>query len=189
MNRLEKHDHHEEPAKGHCLTRRDFLFKGGVAVGGAVILTGIPGLEGEAVAAQISRYPRMLLRQRLNRLKVNKPYPFNYPDRGRNSSSMLVKLNAPAGGGIDKDRSVVAFNTLCTHMGGNINHRFFKPAHQALGPCPFHQSTFDLTRHGMIISGHATESLPQVLLEVNGNKIYAVGLIGLIYGRYDNLKS
>jgi arsenite oxidase small subunit len=41
----------------------------------------------------------------------------------------------------------------------------------------------------MIIGGHATESLPQVLLELEGDNIYAVGMIGLIYGRYDNLKS
>ena len=52
-----------------------------------------------------------------------------------------------------------------------------------------HQSTFDLTRHGMIIGGHATQSLPQVLLELEGDDIYAVGMLGLIYGRYDNLES
>ncbi len=72
-------------------------------------------------------------------------------------------------------------------MGGVLNASY-QPAHQALGPCPLHQTTFDLTRHGMVISGHATESLPQVLLELDGDDIYAVGLIGLIYGRYDNLK-
>ena len=41
----------------------------------------------------------------------------------------------------------------------------------------------------MVISGHGTESLPQILLEVEGDNIYAGGMIGLIYGRYDNLKS
>lgn len=67
--------------------------------------------------------------------------------------------------------------------------RTFQAAHQAVGPCPFHQSTFDLTRHGIIISGHGTESLPQVLLQTEGDNIYAVGMLGLIYGRFENLKS
>ena len=55
--------------------------------------------------------------------------------------------------------------------------------------CPFHLSTFDLTRHGILISGQAYQSLPQVLLEVKGREIYAVGMIGLIFGRHDNLKA
>jgi arsenite oxidase small subunit len=45
-----------------------------------------------------------------------------------------------------------------------------------------HLTTFDLTRHGMVISGHATESLPQIVLEVQGDDIYAVGVQGLVYG-------
>jgi arsenite oxidase small subunit len=58
----------------------------------------------------------------------------------------------------------------------------YKDAYQALGPCPLHLTTFDLTRHGMVISGHATESLPQIVLEVQGDDIYAVGVQGLVYG-------
>jgi arsenite oxidase small subunit len=39
-----------------------------------------------------------------------------------------------------------------------------------------------------VISGHATESLPQVLLEVEENgDIYATGMRGLVYGRTNNL--
>ena len=73
-------------------------------------------------------------------------------------------------------------------MGGPMAGTY-KPDDGALGPCPLHQSTFDLTRHGMIIGGHATQSLPQVLLELEGDDIYAVGMLGLIYGRYDNVKA
>jgi len=169
-----------------CIDRRTFLMQSGVAAGSAVLLTGIPGMSGEALAAQITRYPRQLI-GRMSALKTNKPVKFNYPDRSRHSGSVLVKLGEEAGGGVGRHRDVVAFNTICTHMGGNMMRNYLS-AHKVLGPCPFHQSTFDLTRHGMVVSGHATESLPQVLLEVKGDKIYAVGLIGLIYGRYDNLK-
>jgi len=169
-----------------CISRRAFLIGSGAAVAGTVILNSIPGLEGKAIAAEVTTYPRKKI-GKLSRLKLNKPVSFKYPDNGKNSQSIIVKLGAPAGGGIGSGGDVVAFNTLCTHMGGPMG-RFYKPGDRALGPCPYHQSTFDLTKHGMIISGHATISLPQVLLETEGDDIYAVGIIGLIYGRHDNLK-
>jgi arsenite oxidase small subunit len=123
----------------------------------------------------------------MNALNAKKPVAFNYPDKGANSNCLLIRLGEAAGGGIGKGQDVVAFNAACTHMGGDMS-KTYKPEHNVLGQCPLHQSTFDLTRHGMIVSGHATESLPQVLLEVQGDNIYAVGMIGLIHGRYDNLK-
>jgi len=55
-----------------------------------------------------------------------------------------------------------------------------------MGPCPLHLTTFDLTRHGMVISGHATDGLPQARLEVLGDDIVATGVTGLIYGVEDN---
>jgi len=61
--------------------------------------------------------------------------------------------------------------------------------HRIMGSCPLHLSTYDVTRHGIIISGQAYESLPQVLLELDGDDIYAVGMMGLIYGRNQNLMS
>ena len=48
-------------------------------------------------------------------------------------------------------------------------------------------TTFDLTRHGMVVSGHATESLPQIVLEIVGDDIFAVGAQGLIYGYSANV--
>ncbi len=174
--------------KGGCLmTRRSFLFRSSATVAGTVLLSNIPGLEGQAIAATVSRYPRMLIGS-LSSLKKGVPVSFNYPDQGGNSGCMLVKLVERGGGGIGPGEDVVAFNTVCTHMGGNMKGSF-KAEHSVLGQCPLHQSTFDLTRHGMIVSGHATESLPQVLLELDGDEIYAVGMLGLIYGRYDNLKA
>jgi arsenite oxidase small subunit len=173
-----------------CISRRAFLVGSGAAVASTVFLTSIPGMEGRAVAARVTRYPRKMI-GKLSALRTGKPKEFNYPDDGKNtkntSKSILIRLGAPAGGGIGKNADVVAYNSLCTHMGGGLA-RTYKRADYAVGPCPLHQSTFDLTRHGMIIGGHATESLPQVLLELEGDDIYAVGMIGLIYGRYDNLK-
>lgn len=98
---------------------------------------------------------------------------FTYPDDGDYSDSMLVKLGARAGGGIGADQDVVAFNTICTHQGGAMAGTY-GAAYKSLGPCPLHLSTYDLTRHGILISGQAYQSLPQVLLELEGDDIYAV---------------
>jgi len=174
---------------GVCMTRRAFLFGGSAAVVSTVLLPGLPGLDGKALAAEVARYPRKLI-GKLSALKLNSPHKFNYPDEAQNSNSLLFRLDALAGGGIGPDQNIVAFNALCTHMGGSLEGPdAFSAPDQALGPCPLHQTSFDLTRHGMVIGGHATESLPQVLLELEGDDIYAVGMLGLIYGRFDNLNT
>ncbi len=171
----------------NCVTRRSFLMGSGAVVASTVMLPALPGMGGKAMAAELVNYPRQLI-GKISQLRINQPKPFKYPDEGRNSQSLLVRLGTLAGGGIGPNMDIVAFNVLCTHMGGDMSGTYVAEE-QVLGPCPFHQSTFDMTRHGIIISGHATESLPQVMLEVDGDDIYATGLIGLIYGRYDNLKS
>lgn len=185
MSEKKRQENHCTRSGLTCITRRKFLFGVGAVAAGTIILPVLPGMGGKALTAQFARYPRMFV-TKLSLLQVNEPQYFKYPDEGRTAKSMIVRLGVPAGGGIGNDFDVVAYNVLCTHMGGDMS-RTFRPEHQVLGPCPFHQSTFDLTRHGMIISGHATLSLPQVLLELDGDDIYATGLIGLIYGRYDNV--
>ena len=184
---IKRKDKQQAPATTGCMTRRAFLFRSSAAVVGTVVLPHIPGLKGKAVAAEVARYPRKLI-GKLSQLQVGAPMDFTYPDEGMNSSSMLIRMGRLAGGGIGPDQDVIAFNSLCTHMGGPMLGTY-KPDDGALGPCPLHQTTFDLTRHGMVVGGHATQSLPQVLLELEGDDIYAVGMLGLIYGRYDNLKA
>ena len=182
------HSQHNDSRRARfCPNRRTFLIGSGATVVGTLLLPALPGMKGKALAAQVARYPEMRIGT-LSQLKRGKPLRFKYPDKGLSASSLLIKLGEPAGGGIGPDRDVVAFNAMCTHMGASMS-RNYQTEHQVLGPCPFHQSTFDLTRHGIVVSGHATESLPQVLLETQGDDIYAVGLIGLIYGRYDNLET
>jgi len=53
--------------------------------------------------------------------------------------------------------------------------------------CPCHYSHFDAAADAMLISGPATQHLPRIVLEVEGQDIYAVGAQGLIYGRPHNL--
>ena len=38
----------------------------------------------------------------------------------------------------------------------------------------------------MVVAGHATMGLPQITLELDGDDIYATGVMGLIFGYFDN---
>lgn len=172
---------------GKCmLSRRQFLMYSGSAAAAASTIT-ISLFPGQA-QAQVVGYPRKKIGQ-LSQLQDNQPLDFSYPDDGPNSQCMVVKMaGAKAGGGIGPQRDVVAFSYLCTHQGGPLQGGYKAVGeHRVMGQCPFHLSTFDLRRHGIIVSGQAYQSLPQVLLELDGDDIYAVGLMGLLFGRNQNL--
>ncbi len=174
-----------------CLTRRQLLLGGGGAVITTLLLPSFMGKGmAQGVPAKLATYPRKKI-GRVSRLKQDVPVGFLYPfeDEPLHSSSFLVKLGVPAGGGIGPKSDVVAFNSLCSHMGGMLRTTYYRKDYKAIGPCPNHLTTFDLTRHGIVIAGQATESLPQVVLEVKGDDIYASGMMGLIYGRHNNLRA
>lgn len=169
-----------------CLTRRQFLIAGG-GVTATVFLSSIfPGTVFADRKVRLTRYPEKKIAT-LNQLKGDVPVSFSYPGNDLYSGSFLVKLEVPAGGGVGPQRDIVAFNSLCSHMGGPLMGTY-KAEHKVMGPCPFHLSTFDLTRHGMVVAGHATEPLPQIVLQARGQDIYATGIVGLIYGYSDNLR-
>jgi len=174
-------------AVGHkCLmSRRNFLITSGVTT--TVMVTLDPGtVFARQVPAQIASYPRKFV-TKLSSLKQDEPFDFSYPDEGAYSDNMIVKLGVEAGGGIGPLKDVVAFNYACTHQGGPL-HGSYKSDTKSLGACPLHLSTYDLTRHGILISGQAYQSLPQILLELDGDDIYATGVFGLIFGRHHNLQ-
>lgn len=165
-----------------CTTRRNFLLSGGTVLAGVFLA---PAFQGRAEAVARS-YPKKRV-ARLSELKVDSPKVFRYPHDDAHSGSLIVKLGVPAFGGVGPDRDIVAFNLLCTHMGGPLAGSY-NAKYKSLGPCRFHLSTFDLTRHGMVVAGHASQALPQVLLEVSEDEVFAVGVMGLIYGYHSNLK-
>ena len=175
-------------ARLSCLSRRHFLLVGGA--GAVTILLGelFPGrvsAQDERRRVRFAAYPRKKIGQ-FSQLVENQPLEFLYPDDGPHSLSFLVKLGRRAGGGIGPAQDVVAFNTLCTHQGGSLRG-LYNSEHKVAGPCPIHLSTFDLTRHGMVVSASATEGLPQVVVEPEGDDIYAVGILGLVYGYPSNV--
>lgn len=175
-----------ENTKSGCMGRRDFLLLGGAAAT-TVVLASLPGFAGtkQAVALRVAAYPRQRL-GRLSRLLVHEPLEFHYPYDHPHCTSFLVKLGAPAGGGVGPEQDVVAFNALCTHQGGLLSG-MYDATYRVAGPCPMHLSTFDLTRHGLVVAGHATQGLPQVVLETDGDILYATGVMGLVYGFSSNL--
>lgn len=162
-------------------SRRRFL----IGSGTAVALGAIPGVS-HALYANEKKYPRKKI-ARLSELKNDEQVAFRYPFDDLHSTNFLVKLGEVAGGGIGVDNDIVAFNGLCPHMGGPLSG-IYNAEHKVAGPCPLHLTTFDLSRHGMVISGHATESLPQITLEVDGDDIYATAVIGLIYGHCNHIQ-
>ncbi len=163
------------------ITRRRFLLLGAATVGTIALATVVPG---RLFTAEVATFDGKKIGS-LDSLRVGEPQQFRYPWDHPNAESYLIKLGVPAGGGVGPDKDVVAFNTLCPHMGFPLVGQF-NVEHQVMGPCPWHLSTYDLTRHGMIVAGHATEGLPQVLLETRGRDIYATGVMALIFGFGDN---
>jgi len=186
----EEHAHPHSDHDRACMSRRQFLLSGGALVTLAILpgcattatAGGQASVGAQTLQALKASYPRQKVGS-LSALKAGVPVEFAYPYP--DVHNLLVKLGAPAGGGIGKDLDVVAFNQQCTHMGMTMQGSY-KANHQVLGPCPLHLTTFDLTRHGMVVCGHAAESLPQIVLETQGDDIYAVGVMGLIFGHATN---
>lgn len=173
---------HVQAGDRACTSRRGFLL-----AGGSVVVLGAIGMPAIATAQNLRALRATYQRQKvasLKGLKLGEPVAFSYPYP--DVRNIVVKLGVPAGGGVGADQDIVAFNQQCPHMGGPLDGTY-KPQYQVLGPCPLHLTTFDLTRHGMVVSGHSTESLPQIVLEIQGDDVYAVGVQGLIYGYTANV--
>lgn len=173
------------PMNGFCLTRRQFL-QGAGGAAATIVLSSLPGMlrAEERVALRVVGYPRKRI-ARMSDLREDEPIEFSYPHAHPNCQCILVKLGQEAAGGIGPQKDIVAFSALCTHMGTPMP-KLYKPQYKALGPCSAHLSVFDLRRHGMIVSGHATQNLPQVMLELEGDEIMASGVAGLMFGFSDN---
>lgn len=158
---------------------------GGAALGAVSPADAEPDFtfDQEPVPAVVTAYPRTRVAS-LSELKVNEPLDFQYPTELTNAS--IFKLGKPVVGGVGPDGDIVALNTDCTHMGCPLRG-LFKAEHGILGPCACHFTTFDVAKRGQVVMGQATENLPQVLLDIEGDDIIAVGTLGLAYGFRNNL--
>ena len=116
-------------------------------------------------------------------MKVNEVVSFAYPDNA--SPCAMIKMGRRVHGGVGPEGDIVAFSTLCTHMGCPVQYeggtKVFK--------CGCHFSMFDAENGGQMVCGQATEDLPRVLLDYDAktDTVSAVGVDGLIYGRQANI--
>jgi arsenite oxidase small subunit len=156
------------------VSSRTLLTGGAATVAGATVLAGADG-------AEAASYPRHRVIA-LSRLRVNRPVNFAYPLRDQ--PNVLVDLGRAVPGGVGSKKSIVAFSTLCQHMGCPVVYS----RSQREFVCPCHQSRYDAERLASIVQGVATRALPRVLLEVRNGAVYAVGVDGLIYGYRSNLR-
>jgi len=168
------------------ISRRQFIkVSGGVAVG-----TGLAaGLVGNAEAARapdagstVLPYPRKAI-GKVAQMAVNSPVSFGFPDAA--SPCVAVKMGKPVPGGAGPDNDIVAFSTLCTHMGCPVAYDASTRAFR----CGCHYSVFDAEMSGQMVCGQATENLPRITLEYDRktDTVAAVAVQGLIYGRQSNV--
>lgn len=169
------------------LNRREFLKAGGgsAVLAGTAVATGTliaaPNAEASSTNATLA-YPATRIAKAKN-MKTNKALVFNYPDA--QSPCAMIKMGRPVPGGVGPNKDIVAYSTLCTHMGCPVSYdeasRDFK--------CPCHFSVFDSEKQGQMVTGQATENLPRILLnyDAKSDTITASGIDGLIYGRQANI--
>jgi arsenite oxidase small subunit len=165
------------------VSRRMFFKVSGATAASAAIA--IPGTAEAAPVVNAGRttlpYPRKPI-GKVSSMRVNVPVVFQYPDAS--SPCAMLKMGSKVVGGVGPDGDIVAYSTLCTHMGCPVAY----DAQAKAFKCPCHFSQFDPEMAGQMICGQATENLPQVMLSVAADgSITATGVQGLIYGRQSNL--
>lgn len=165
------------------ISRRNFLKVGGAAA--AVSGTMGHTTPAEAATAEAGRttlpYTPKGLGQ-ASKLRVNEPVNFTFPDAS--SPCVLVKTGSRVEGGVGPEGDIVAFSTMCTHMGCPVS---YEPGTKTF-KCPCHFSMFDAEKSGQMICGQATENLPRIELRFDKDgTITAVSVNGLLYGRQSNV--
>lgn len=166
--------------------RRMFLKSSGGAVAGTAGVALLPATA-EAVTSADSTstnltYPTHTV-GKADGMPVNQAVSFSYPDPS--SPCVALRMGSAVPGGVGPTNDIVAYSTLCTHMGCPVRYeegtKVFK--------CGCHFSMFDAEHGGQMICGQATEDLPRVLLDYDArtDTVTAVGVDGLIYGRQANI--
>lgn len=169
----------------HPLSRRDFLkISGGAAAGAGAAIAGVANAEAapsDPGRSTLPYKPKVL--GKAKSLPVNTAQAFNYPDAS--SPCAMIKTGAAVPGGVGPEKDIVAYSTLCSHMGCPVAYDQKK----RIFICPCHFSTFDAEMAGQMVCGQATEDLPQIVLQYNAkdDTVTAVAVNGLIYGRQSNI--
>lgn len=172
----------------HKLSRRIFLKSSSTAAAAvsataaAMLPTGALAQTAGAGASTTLNYPKRAV-GKARGMPVNQVVTFTYPDAS--SPCVAIRMGSPVTGGVGPNKDIVAFSSMCTHMGCPVEYeggtKTFK--------CGCHFSIFDPENGGQMVCGQATEDLPKVLLDYDASTdaVNAVGIDGLLYGRQANL--
>lgn len=172
----------------HKLSRRIFLKSSGGAAavvgtaGAALLPSSAQAATGAGSTSTTLNYPKRNV-GKAGGMPVNQVVSFSYPDPS--SPCVALRMGSAVPGGIGPNGDIVAYSTLCTHMGCPVQYdggtKVFK--------CNCHFSMFDAENNGQMVCGQATEDLPRVLLDYDAktDTVSAVGVDGLIYGRQANI--
>jgi arsenite oxidase small subunit len=167
------------------ISRRTFFkISSTVAAGVGATVAGVGSAQAAATSEAgrtVLPYPTKAL-GKAGGIKVDSPVAFHYPDAA--SPCTAVKLGKPAAGGVGPDRDIVAYSTMCTHMGCPVMYDG-----KGTFKCPCHFSQFDAEKSGQMICGQATENLTRIQLTYDSttDTVTAVGIDGLLYGRQSNI--
>ncbi len=142
----------------HFVSRRDFAR--------FLVLTSAAFVAGQAwIAAKqlVRRRGAAPPRQKvgaISEIPIGGVMAFSYP--GEHDRCLLVRL---------ADRELVAFSQSCTHLSCAVVPKVA----EGVFFCPCHDGYFDL-RSGKNIAGPPPRPLPRILLEIEGDDVYATGV-------------
>lgn len=164
------------------VSRRRFLkLTTAAAAGAGVTVVGANRAEANDPTRVTVPYVQKIIAHE-EQLQENTPVAFSFPDTS--SPCALIKLGSPVPGGVGPQGDIVAFSTLCTHMGCPVSYDIATRVFN----CPCHFTIFDAEKRGQMVCGQATANLPAIVLEYHDREgtIRAVAVDGLIYGRQAN---
>src|SRR5882672_3010720 len=168
---------------GNLVSRREFLkFTGGAAAGAAAVPTNAVAAPAADAGNTVLPYKAKVV-GKAGALSANQAVSFTFPDAS--SPCALLKMGTPVTGGIGPNQDIVAYSTMCTHMGCPVSY----DTAQRVFKCPCHFSIFDAEKAGEMVCGQATENLPRIVLKYNDkdDSVSAVAVAGLLYGRQSNI--
>lgn len=166
------------------ISRRKFLTASGATVAGVgatALASPAAAATADAGRATLPFTPKLI--GAASKMQANVPVQFTFPDAS--SPCVLVKLGTQVPGGVGAERDIVAYSTMCTHMGCPVAY----DAQTKTFKCPCHFSMFDAEKGGQMICGQATENLPRIVLRYNekDGTVTATSIEGLLYGRQSNV--
>ena len=139
--------------------------------------------------------------------EFNIPYKMNVegePQKGAVVNVFVLRLRHEVPGSVAAtergDGYFVAFSNSCTHMGCMLLSEYgvkcsrlrFGPTEAShehsvvCGPCPCHGTSFDLAKSGLVILGPATQHLPQLQLEIQGESVIGSQWRGAVDPQLEN---